>query len=93
MTNCTRVTARAYGTFNRRINGLGHLTGANTLDVAKIGIDQALFTNNATLLSDAYTRIHNEVVIQDASKSDGIRRDGSFGQHGGLIYNGNYGKD
>ncbi|OCH96195.1 galactose mutarotase-like protein [Obba rivulosa] len=93
LTGCTRIMSRAYGTFDRRINGLGYLTGANTLDVAKIGIDEALLTRNVTLLSDAYRRIHSEVVIQDAVMADGIRRDGSFGQHGGIIYNGNYGKD
>ncbi|THH06921.1 hypothetical protein EW145_g3747 [Phellinidium pouzarii] len=42
---------------------------------------------------DAYGRVHNEVVIQQAVKGDGIRPDGSFGQHAGIIYNGNYGKD
>ncbi|EMD42021.1 polysaccharide lyase family 8 protein [Gelatoporia subvermispora B] len=91
--NYTHFTSRAYGTFDRYIHGLGTLTGANTLDVAKIGIDEALLTTNITLLADAYRRIHSEVVIQDAIMADGIRRDGSFGQHGGIIYNGNYGKD
>ena len=36
---------------------------------------------------------HAEVVLHDALHADGIRADGSFGQHGGIIYNGNYGKD
>jgi hypothetical protein len=35
--NCTFMTGRSYDTFGRVINGLGTLTGANTLDVAKIG--------------------------------------------------------
>lgn len=75
------------------MNGLGFLTGANTLDVAKIGIDAGLLTDNATIVADGYARIHKEVVVQNATKADGIRADGSFGQHGGIIYNGNYGKD
>ncbi|KAL7285292.1 hypothetical protein ACG7TL_000387 [Trametes sanguinea] len=91
--NCTHIMTRAFGTFDHNVNGLGFLTGANTLDVAKIGIDSGLLINNASILEDGYSRIHKEVVIQNAVKADGIRPDGSFGQHGGIIYNGNYGKD
>ena len=91
--NCTNILGRAFGTFGRNVNGLGFLTGANTLDVAKIGIDSGLLVDNATIIADGYSRIHNEVVVQNATKADGIRADGSFGQHGGIIYNGNYGKD
>jgi hypothetical protein len=61
--------------------------------MSKIGVDSALLTGNASLLSDAYNRVHAEVIIEQAVKTDGIRPDGSFGQHGGLLYNGNYGKD
>ncbi len=93
VSNCTNILDRAFGTFGRNVNGLGFLTGANTLDVAKIGIDSGLLTSNGTLIADGYQRIHNEVVVQNATKADGIRADGSFGQHGGIIYNGNYGKD
>ncbi|KAI8995602.1 galactose mutarotase-like protein [Trametes punicea] len=91
--NCTHIMTRAFGTFDHYVNGLGYLTGANTLDVAKIGIDSGLLINNASIVTDGYGRIHNEVVIQNAVAADGIRPDGSFGQHGGIIYNGNYGKD
>lgn len=31
------------------------------------------------------------MVIQNSIKADGIRADGSFGQHAGILYNGNYG--
>ncbi|KAI0778157.1 galactose mutarotase-like protein [Trametes elegans] len=91
--HCKLNGDRSYGTFDRFVNGLGYLTGANLLDVAKIGITSGLLTDNATLIADGFERIHKEVVIQDALQSDGIRRDGSFGQHRGIIYNGNYGKD
>ncbi|KAI0078909.1 polysaccharide lyase family 8 protein [Panus rudis PR-1116 ss-1] len=91
--NCTHITGRTYGTFGHSVNGLGIATGANLLDIAKIGIDQGLLNLNASIISDAYSRIHNEVTVQNATFVDGIRADGSFGQHGGLIYNGNYGKD
>lgn len=91
--NCTHITARSYATFGGPINGVGILTGANLLDVARIGIDDGLFSLNTSLVADAYDRIHGEVVIENAIKADGIRADGSFGQHGGVLYNGNYGKD
>ncbi|KIY52561.1 polysaccharide lyase family 8 protein [Fistulina hepatica ATCC 64428] len=91
--HCTTINLRAYGTFDHDIHGVGYLTGANTLDLARVGIDQAVLTVNTTLLSDAYRRIHNELKIQNFLKADGIRADGSFGQHAGILYNGNYGKD
>jgi len=76
---CIHITGRSYGTFGRTVNGLGTLTGANTLDVAKIGIDQALLTSNISLLTDAYQRVHSELQIKNENKVDGIRADGSFG--------------
>jgi hypothetical protein len=88
--SCTTISARAYDTFYQ---GKSFLTGANILDVAKIGIDLALLTSNASLITEAYSRINNEVVIQPGVMVDGIKPDGSFGQHSGLLYNGNYGKD
>jgi hypothetical protein len=63
------------------------------LDVAKIGIDLALLTSITSLIVEAYGRINDEVVIEPGVMVDGIKPDGSFGQHGGLLYNGNYGKD
>ena len=91
--NCTHIVSRTYGTFDHHVNGLGTLTGANLLDVARIGIDEALLNNNASQLTDAYRRIHGEALVQNNIMADGIRADGSFGQHGGVLYNGNYGKD
>jgi Polysaccharide lyase family 8, N terminal alpha-helical domain len=85
---CSTISARAYDTF---YEGKSFLTGANILDVAKIGIDLALITSNASLISEAYIRINNEIVIEPGVMVDGIKPDGSFGQHGGLLYNGNYG--
>jgi len=63
------------------------------LDVAKIGVDLALLTTNTTLIIEAYGHINAEIVIEPGVMVDGIKPDGSFGQHGGLLYNGNYGKD
>jgi hypothetical protein len=55
------------------------LTGANALDVSRIGMDQALLSRNTTLLDNAYRRSHAEIVIQDGVGADGIRADGAFG--------------
>lgn len=86
--SCNTISARAYGTF---YEGKSFLTGANILDVAKIGIDLALLSSNTSLISEAYGRINAEISIQPGVRVDGIKPDGSFGQHGGLLYNGNYG--
>ncbi|KAJ7630978.1 polysaccharide lyase family 8 protein [Roridomyces roridus] len=91
--SCVTITGRAYALINANVPGVGFFTGANLLDVAKIGIDQALLTVNVSMLTSAYTRIHQEVVIENGVSADGIRADGSFGQHAGILYNGNYGKD
>lgn len=42
-------------------------------------------------MSEAYGRVNAEVVFQPAVMVDGIKPDGSFSQHSGLLYNGNYG--
>ncbi|KAF7311049.1 Polysaccharide lyase family 8 protein [Mycena chlorophos] len=90
---CINITARAYNAFYVPIPQVSVITGANLLDIAKIGIDLGLFTTNASLISDAYSRIHAELEIKTPNRADGIRPDGSFGQHTGVLYNGNYGKD
>lgn len=92
-TACDRFTGRTFATLGTNVNGLGVPTGANLLDIAKIGIDKGLLNQDASLISNAYSQIHDEVVIEDANLADGIRADGSFGQHSGVLYNGNYGKD
>ncbi|KAG8405083.1 hypothetical protein J3459_022258 [Metarhizium acridum] len=53
----------------------------------------ALYSNNATMLRDAYTRAMSVMTYADKTMEDGIHRDGTFLQHVGILYNGNYGKD
>lgn len=79
LASCQRITGRAYNTFQTGINGVSAITGANTLDIASIGIDQGLLIRNQTLTADAYARVHRELVVKDGLKVDGIRPDGSFG--------------
>lgn len=74
------MTGRAYNTFITGINGVSAITGSNTLDIASVGIDLGLLQGNSTLVSDAYNRVHEEVVVENGLKVDGIRADGSFGQ-------------
>lgn len=78
------MTSRAYGTFQSGINGVSAITGANTLDIASIGIDLGLSTANTSLVSDAYDKVHQELTIKSGLEADGIRADGSFGVY--LLY-------
>ncbi|KAJ7146757.1 polysaccharide lyase family 8 protein [Mycena epipterygia] len=93
LAGCTRMTGRSYNTLQTGINGVSAITGANLLDIASIGIDQGLYLGNASTVADGYAAVHGDLVVQNAVKADGIRADGSFGQHEGLLYNGAYGKD
>ncbi|KAG0696264.1 polysaccharide lyase family 8 protein [Suillus ampliporus] len=90
LSNCSYISLRAYGAFD---HGYGFEAGANILDMAKVGVDQGLLVVNVSLVTDAYRRIHDTLVIQQniSIDADGIQSDGSFGQHLGLLYNGNYG--
>lgn len=87
---CARITARSFSTFG---TGAGFLAGANILDIASIGVSSGVLSNNETLVADAFSKINAEVIVHPEIKVDGIKPDGSFSQHSGIIYNGNYGKD
>ncbi|KAG9018581.1 hypothetical protein FRB90_011303 [Tulasnella sp. 427] len=93
------IAERGASVFTRNVNGYVTVSGANTLDVASnlvdAGIVLALAANSTgfNYIQQGFTRAHNEIAIQTALKADGIRPDGSFGQHAGILYNGNYGKD
>lgn len=109
---CGRISTRTYHSFSNGAHGISKLTAANVLDIAKISVDAGLLTNDVAIVTDAYRRVHEEMIIVNGEKVDGVRPDGSFGkpvwkavsekwrynfmdyagQHGGVIYNGNYGK-
>lgn len=72
------MTGRSYDAFQRP--QATYLTGANILDVSKIGIDGALLSINASQLTDAFGRVHQEVTVKDNVQADGIRPDGTFGE-------------
>ncbi|KAF7327253.1 Polysaccharide lyase family 8 protein [Mycena kentingensis (nom. inval.)] len=93
LTGCTRMTSRAFNTLKTGIVGVSSITGANLLDISSVGIDFGLFTNNATVVKAGYDAVHGDMQFQNAVAADGIRPDGAFGQHAGLLYNGGYGKD
>lgn len=97
--NCTNITGRSYAVFHRA-DKPDYLGGSNTLDLAYVGISEALVsaagnvngntTGNSTLVGEAYSYVHAEVVVQDGLMKDGIMQDGSFSQHEGIIYTGRY---
>ncbi|KAJ7149871.1 polysaccharide lyase family 8 protein [Mycena crocata] len=93
LAGCKRITGRAFNTLQTGINGVSAITGANLLDIASVGIDHGLYLGDSAIVADGYAAVHGDLVVQNAIKADGIRADGSFGQHAGLLYNGAYGKD
>lgn len=40
---------------------------------------KSMYTQQITLLADAYRRAHEQVIIENAVRADGIRPDGAFG--------------
>ncbi|KAG1474632.1 hypothetical protein G6F56_000243 [Rhizopus delemar] len=87
---CNIIMSRAYERATRKPT---NLTGANLLDVASIGISMGLLNRDSALLINALGIFYSGVKITDTLSGDGIQSDGSFMQHLGLLYNGNYGKD
>lgn len=82
LAHCITTTGRTYGAFDGQIDGLSAMTGANALDVARIGVDQALLTYDVSLITDAYRRAHLELQVENGIRIDGIRADESFGKSG-----------
>lgn len=89
--NCTNFGRRAFATFDYpTVGGLGTITGANTLDIASVGIAYGLLAGDEGVVSSGYDKVHAEVQVQSQIRSDGIRNDGSFAQHRGVLYDGEW---
>ncbi|KAL7315932.1 hypothetical protein PS15m_005092 [Mucor circinelloides] len=93
LASCTKIQARSYATIDTGLRTVSSYTGANLLDVASVGITLGLQNKDASILKDALEDFYRGVEISDKVAGDGIQSDGSFMQHAGLLYNGNYGKD
>ncbi|VDB88720.1 unnamed protein product [Peniophora sp. CBMAI 1063] len=91
--SCNNILGRSFEVyFNASINP-AYSNGANGLLLAAIGVDYALMSKNVTVMEETYQQVDKQLVLVPEIKTDGIKPDGSFGQHGGLLYTGNYGKD
>ncbi|KAM3453406.1 hypothetical protein MY3296_003814 [Beauveria thailandica] len=90
---CIRLTERTYDNIDRSYGTGGTLTAANIVLVLQSAVSLGLFTNNVTIVESALKRTFSVMTFSDEAMQDGIHRDGSFLQHDGILYNGNYGKD
>ncbi|POR31381.1 Chondroitinase-AC [Tolypocladium paradoxum] len=88
--DCMGDGGRAHDLRDGKYGTGGYMTGANAVLLMQNSVSLALYTNNATMLQDAYSRA---MKFADMPMQDGIHRDGTFLQHSGILYNGNYGKD
>lgn len=93
LNSCTAIQTRAFDRVLNLSPNESTMTGANLLDVASLGITLGLQTNNSVIVQQAIDIIYGAVIINPTVAADGIQSDGSFMQHAGLLYNGNYGKD
>ncbi|XWW94859.1 hypothetical protein V2A60_002808 [Cordyceps javanica] len=90
---CIRLTKRTYDNIDQSYGTGGTLTAANVVLVLQSAVSLGLFTSNATIVESAIQRAFGVMTFTDGAMQDGIHRDGSFLQHDGILYNGNYGKD
>ena len=65
-------------------------TGANLLDETWIEVMRGCLQTDPTVIAEAYGRSWQEIRIVDP-KEEGIQADGSFHQHGPLLYSESYG--
>lgn len=88
---CAEIQNRSYVTIDEGLRPVSSFTGANLLDVATVGISLGLLNDDPALVKDALEHFYGGVVVETSPSGDGIQADGSFMQHAGLLYNGNYG--
>ncbi|KAI8880890.1 polysaccharide lyase family 8 protein [Backusella circina FSU 941] len=92
-TSCTNIQQRAFAVVSEGAGTMSPMTGANLLDVSSVGINLGLLNNDTSTLATALNAFYSGVVVSPTVAGDGIQADGSFMQHKGLLYTGNYGKD
>lgn len=63
-------------------------TGANRVWAAQVNVLQGLLYANASLVNEAFTLMHEAYAVAPIEDSDGFMPDGSFHQHGPLLYGG-----
>ncbi|KAG7450482.1 uncharacterized protein BT62DRAFT_1001299 [Guyanagaster necrorhizus] len=85
---CMFMSGRSYEVFDLPVK---FMIGSNILDVSKIGIDAGLLSSSETLVADAYSKIHQEIIIKNVANIDEIRSDGSFGLKVGNLTHANAG--
>lgn len=64
------------------------MTGANKTALSTSVIYRAVLENSTSRLSSGVAGVASVIAI---TSGDGVQRDNSFQQHGGILYNGNYG--
>lgn len=67
MAGCERIPARAYDRRDAFIQGVGYLTGANTINVMQNSVSLGLYTYNQSIVEDAYARATGVVTVSLAS--------------------------
>ncbi|KAI9485213.1 MAG: chondroitin AC/alginate lyase [Benjaminiella poitrasii] len=93
LASCETIQARSFNTIGGPTPPSKKYTGANLLDVSSVGFSLGLLTDNVTEVQRALDYFYSGALINPVVAGDGIQADGSFMQHAGLLYNGNYGKD
>lgn len=80
------VLERAY----KSRNDTSTNTGMNRVERALAGIARGIVAGSNSIAADAFAAIGDTLVI---SSGEGIKRDGSFHQHGKQLYNSGYGSE
>lgn len=88
LANITKITAQGSAN-SRMMGGITKWTGANLLWGAANTVNHALLTNDTECLDMGARLAHGELIV---GAHEGIQHDGSFFQHGRLLYSGGYGR-
>ena len=81
---CQRITKRPYAAIPQE-------TAANLIDVSLGSVYYGLISRNTSILSKTFSSGNSALQVTNG-QLDGIKVDGSFFQHGGLLASGSYGE-